>query len=98
MLDFFGRFLRENDFMPHGHCYFWDPAILWLHIISDSLIVLSYFSIPFTLLYFISRRRDLQFNWMFACFAVFIVACGLTHVMEIVVIWHPLYYLSGAIK
>src|SRR5205823_5119685 len=43
-------------------------------------------------------RRDLQFNWMFVCFAVFIVACGTTHVMEIWTIWDPVYWLSGAIK
>jgi PAS domain S-box-containing protein len=35
---------------------------------------------------------------MFVCFAVFIVACGLTHLMEIVVVWHPLYWVSGGIK
>jgi len=35
---------------------------------------------------------------MFLCFAVFIVACGTTHLMEIWVIWHPTYWLSGGIK
>src|SRR5450432_69274 len=35
---------------------------------------------------------------MFVCFAVFIVACGTTHLMEIWVIWHPVYWLSGTIK
>jgi PAS domain S-box-containing protein len=35
---------------------------------------------------------------MFVCFGVFIVACGLTHVMEIWTLWHGTYWLSGAIK
>jgi hypothetical protein len=35
---------------------------------------------------------------MFVCFAVFIIACGTTHIMEIVNIWHPTYWLSGIIK
>ena len=35
---------------------------------------------------------------MFVCFAIFIVACGTTHLMDILVIWHPVYWLSGAIK
>jgi hypothetical protein len=32
-------------------------------------------------------RRGGGFNWMFVCFAVFILACGATHVMEVWVIW-----------
>jgi PAS domain-containing protein len=35
---------------------------------------------------------------MFLCFALFIVACGTTHVMEILSIWHPMYWLQGVIK
>jgi len=84
--------------MPHGMCYLWQPGVLWLHVVADTLITLAYFSIPFTLLYFVRKRRDLQFNWMFVCFVVFIVACGTTHMMEIWVVWHPMYWLSGAIK
>src|SRR5579872_1203123 len=92
------RFLSADGFMPHGMCYLWQPGILGLHVVSDSLIALAYFSIPFTLLYFVRKRTDLQFNWMFVCFAVFIVACGATHLMEIWTVWHATYWLSGAIK
>jgi PAS domain S-box-containing protein len=87
-----------DAFMPHGMCYLWRPDVLSLHIVSDALIAIAYFTIPFTLLYFVRRRRDLEFNWMFVCFATFIVACGTTHLMDIWVIWHPVYWLSGAIK
>jgi signal transduction histidine kinase len=98
MIDAIRRFLSEDGFMPHGMCYLWRPSVLFLHLISDALITLAYFSIPFTLVYFVRRRRDLQFQWMFVCFAIFIVACGATHAMEIWVIWHPTYWLSGSIK
>jgi PAS domain S-box-containing protein len=91
-------FLSSDGFMPHGMCYLWRPGVLWLHLVSDALITLAYFSIPFTLLYFVRKRADLQFNWMFVCFAIFIVACGATHLMEIWTIWHPTYWLSGSIK
>jgi len=87
-----------DGFMPHGHCYLWRPGVLWLHITSDALITLAYYSIPFTLLYFIRKRRDIPFNGMFLCFAVFIVACGTTHLMEIWVIWYPAYWVSGTVK
>jgi len=98
MLDHLSHAITSSGFMPHGMCYLWQPGLLALHVISDTLITLAYFSIPFTLLYFVRRRRDLQFNWMFVCFAIFIVACGTTHFMEIITVWHPLYWLSGSIK
>ena len=88
----------SSGFMPHGMCYLWRSDILALHVLADSLITLAYFSIPFTLLYFVRRRQDLQFNWVFVCFAIFIIACGTTHLMEIVTIWRPVYWLSGVIK
>ena len=94
----FIQIFSTDGFMPHGHCYLWQPALLSLHVISDALIVMAYFSIPITLLYFVRRRKDLEFHWMFICFAVFILACGTTHLMEIWTVWHPAYWLSGAVK
>jgi signal transduction histidine kinase len=88
-----------DRFMPHGHCYSWDPGILWTSVISDALIFAAYTAIPFTLVFLIMRKRtDLPFNWMFVCFGLFIVACGLTHLMEIVTVWKPYYAISALIK
>ena len=52
----------SGAFMPHGYCYLWDPRILWLHVVSDALITLSYYCIPLVLIYFARKRRDLPFN------------------------------------
>jgi signal transduction histidine kinase len=93
-----GDLFSTDTFMPHGMCYEWNPSVIALHVASDGLIALSYYSIPLTLVYFVRRRKDLAFDWMFLCFAAFIVACGTTHLMEIYNIWHPVYWLSGAIK
>src|SRR4029077_8428203 len=82
----------------HGFCYLWNPGLVWLHLVSDTLISISYLSIPITLIYFIRKRRNLPFNWMFGCFGTFIVACGATHIMEIWNIWHADYWLAGGIK
>jgi len=97
MQDFFEK-LIASDFMPHGYCYLWKPGLVWLHAVSDSLIALAYFSIPLTLIYFIRKRRDLPFNWLFVSFGIFILACGGTHTMEVWTLWHANYWLSGAIK
>jgi len=69
----FGRLLSP-DFMPHGYCYLWDPAIVWLHVISDILTAISYFCIPIALACFVRRRRDLPFSWVFWMFGIFITS------------------------
>src|SRR5260370_28656265 len=55
-------------------------------------------SIPITLVHFVRKRKDVPFNWMFLCFGMFIVGCGMTHVMEIVTLWRSTYWLSGVVK
>ena len=74
MIDYLAELLRANNYTPHGYCYSWDRGLVALHVLSDTLIALAYFSIPITLVYFVRKRRDLPFNWMFLCFGLFIVA------------------------
>ncbi|KQW34013.1 MULTISPECIES: sensor histidine kinase [Pseudomonas] len=90
--------LTDKRFMPHGHRYMWRPDLLWTNVIADGLIALSYVTIPFTLLYFIHKRKDVPFDWMLAAFGVFILACGTSHVMEILTIWQPYYWLMALVK
>ena len=84
--------------MPLGFGYLWDPWLVWLNLLPDSPIGLAYFSIPLTLLYFIRKRSDPQFNWMFLNFGLFIVACGATQMLEIWNLWHAAYWLAGGVK
>ncbi|MEH1919192.1 hybrid sensor histidine kinase/response regulator [Nostoc sp.] len=92
------NFLTSESFIPHGHCYLWQPNLVWLHILSDAFIALAYYSIPATLFYFVRKRKDLPFDWIFLLFSGFIVACGTTHLMEIWTLWHPTYWVSGFLK
>ena len=89
---------RPSEFMPHGYCYLWNPRIVWLHVISDGLITLSYYAIPVILVYFIRKNKDLPFNGIFWMFGGFILACGTTHFMEIWNVWHGNYLLAGMVK
>jgi hypothetical protein len=96
-MEFFNQLLFR-DFTPHGFRYLRDPRIVWLHIISDGLITLSYYCIPIVLVYFIRKNRAFLFNRIFWMLSGFILACGTTHLMEIWNIWHGCYLLAGAIK
>ena len=95
---FISSLLTSPEFMPHGFCYLWDRDLIWLHVVSDVLIALAYFSIPLTLVYFVRKKRDLPFHWMFLMFGLFIVACGSTHVIEVWNLWHADYWLAGIVK
>ena len=97
-MQFLKNLISPDGFMSHGYCYLWTPGLIWLHVVSDSLIALSYLSIPITLLHFTRKRRDIPFSWMFLCFGAFIVACGGTHLMDVWTIWFPSYWLAGALK
>jgi signal transduction histidine kinase len=88
----------SGQFLPHGHCYMWSPGVLWMNVVADILIAMAYFTIPFALLYIARRRRDLPFDWLVVCFGVFVVACGLTHVMNVWNVWHSNYWLEGVVK
>jgi PAS domain S-box-containing protein len=94
-------FLTSPEFsnlVPHGTCLLWRPGLLLLHAISDGFIAAAYYSIPAALIYFVGKRPDLRFRWMFVLFGAFILACGTTHLMEIWTLWHPDYRLAGVIK
>jgi nitrogen-specific signal transduction histidine kinase len=84
--------------LPQGFCFLWNPALLWLHILSDSLIALAYFLIPIALVRIGLGRKDFRFNGIFFCFSAFIILCGLTYGMEVVTLWHPVYWASGTLK
>jgi PAS domain S-box-containing protein len=84
--------------MPHGHCYLWRPDILWLNVASDASITFAYYTIPLFLVHFVQKRKDLAFNWIFVMFALFILACGTTHLFEIWTVWNPDYAVHGILK
>jgi signal transduction histidine kinase len=89
----------SSNFLPHAYCYLYDKKLIALHVGSDAAIWLSYLAISCTLVYLVWRtRREIPFSWMFLAFGVFIVACGFTHLMEVIVLWKPLYWLAGDIR
>lgn len=84
--------------MPHGYCLAWSPFLLWLHVGSDLLISIAYYSIPLMLVYFNRQRKDFPYPWLVTMFAGFIVACGTTHLVSVITIWLPIYWFDGWLK
>lgn len=92
------RALSDGRYAPHGYCLLWQPGLVWTHVVSDLLIAAAYFSIPIALISFIRRRRDVHFGWMVWLFALFILACGTSHLMQVWNLWHGDYALEGLVK
>ena len=90
--------LLSIQYIPHGHCYLWQTPLVWLHITSDFLIALAYYSIPIALFYFVRQQKNNPFEKLLILFSWFIFSCGTTHLMSIWTLWHPDYWVSGTLK
>ena len=97
-MDAIATLFTSAGFVPHGYCLQWSPGLIWTYVGSDAVIALSYYSIPIALWTFARRRVELPFSWLFLMFAVFILACGTTHLMAILDIWQPVYWLDAGVK
>lgn len=85
-------------YMPHGYCLLWKPWLVGLHAVADFLIFTAYAAIPVAIAIFVRKREDLQFKPLALLFAVFILMCGLTHLLQIVTLWQPVYETQGWLK
>jgi PAS domain S-box-containing protein len=75
------------------------PGLIWANVSADAITGLSYIAIAATLAVLLHRtRRDIPFSWVFLAFGLFIVACGGTHLMEVLTVWKPYYWLSADVK
>jgi signal transduction histidine kinase/CheY-like chemotaxis protein len=92
------RWLFSAEFMPHGHCYFWRPELVWLEVVSNLAIGIAYVSISTTLAYLVWRIRDIPFQWVYVAFGVFIITCGGTHFFDVLTVWRPFYWLDGGLR
>lgn len=88
----------HDFFMPHGMCYLWNPAMMGLQLTGDLVTALAYFAIPTLLYVAVKDRPQTPITPLVPWFIAFILLCGITHVLEIIVIWYPIYWVSGWVK
>jgi PAS domain S-box-containing protein len=97
-MDLLTSILGRSGYLPHGYCFTWSPGLLWPMVGADALIAAAYFSIPLATLRFVRQRGEMPLRWVPWLFSAFILACGVTHVMDIWTIWQPDYALQAAAK
>ena len=99
MQDYLSTIFNIDRYMPHGYCLLWQPELVWMHVVSDIVITLAYFSIPSGIAFLLYKRKQaIPFRWAFIMFALFIVLCGVTHLTSVFVLWYPFYYFQGILK
>jgi hypothetical protein len=96
--EFFTHLLDPAGWPPRWHCGRWTDFHGWLYIGSDLLVWAAYAVIPFLLVQFIRKRNDVPFDRLFWLFALFIVACGSTHLLDALMFYLPVYRLSGLVR
>ena len=90
--------IDHASYMAHGYCLLWKPWLVALHAGSDILIFLAYFAIPVAIWIFLRRRQDLELKQLAVLFAAFIFLCGLTHIIQMLTLWWPIYETQGFVK
>ena len=96
---FSSRALLTANFLPHWYCLAGNTRLLWTTVLGDLFIGLSYVAISATLVRIIRRAGSgLPYQGFFWAFGLFIISCGVTHFIEILTVWQPVYWLGAAAK
>jgi len=87
-----------NSLMPHAVCWASDPRLIWTMAVTNLVTFLSYLTIASTLIYLVRRTgRILVRDWGYFLvgFALFILACGSTHLLEVITTWTPIFWVDA---
>lgn len=84
--------------LPHDFYFLWNPGLMWLHIVSDSMIAIACYLTLFAVVRILRGRRDIPFNAIFYGFSAFLVLVGTSHALDVATLWHPLFWMSGMSK
>jgi hypothetical protein len=76
----------------------WSDGLIYINLLANLVIAMAYFYIPTMLLWLYFRvKRDAKFAvikeqaWILVLFALFIFACGLTHICSAAAFFRPAY-------
>ncbi len=90
--------IDQAAYMAHGYCLLWKPWLIAMHAGSDFLIFCSYLAIPFAIWIFVKKRDDIELKPLAFLFAAFIFLCGLSHAVQGLTLWWPIYETQAYVK
>ncbi len=99
VVDFFKGLFSTDQWPARWHCGNWSSFHGWLYIISDLSIWIAYFMIPLIIINYVSKKKSgIKFQKIYLLFAAFILFCGMTHFLDAVMFWIPMYRLNALIR
>lgn len=98
VVEFFQKLFDTSDFPARWFCGNWSASVGWLDILSDIATFAAYVAIPLGLIWFNRNRPEVKFSLVYWLFVAFIVSCGSAHLIEAIILGHPVYRLSGLLQ
>ena len=108
---FYDRLFDTQHFPARWYCGSWTEGLGWMHVVSDVAIFLAYMAIPLGLIGVMAWRakgetgtvserfrKAVPFPALTLAFAVFVLCCGVGHLIEAAIFWHPVYRFAGVWK
>jgi hypothetical protein len=89
--------MDDTIFMPHSTCLAGNQLLIKLMNGGDAIIALSYIFSSLAILYLCWQQwkvfRGVS-RWFIFSYGLFIISCAATHVMDVVVYYHPHYWVQ----
>ena len=97
--EFFKGLFATDKWPPRWNCGSWTSFHGWLYILSDLTIWVAYFLIPIIILNYLGKKKNgIKFQKVYLLFAAFILFCGMTHFLDAVMFWIPMYRLNALVR
>jgi hypothetical protein len=83
--------VSAQGYLPHGICLLWEPELVYALAIANFAIGLSYLVIPAQLVHTMMGHNAKLRRVVIYMVGAFIAACGVGHLLDMVIIWMPIY-------
>lgn len=94
-MEVLSRLFSTDGFMPQGVCYAWTPELLWTMAGANLVTALSCFSIAGALAVARRKRGDQRLNVIITMLVAFLIAVGMTYLIDVSTIWYPRYRIEA---
>ena len=86
-----------DGLMPHGVCLSWNANLMAVVVLANAAIALSYLMITVVLVGAAIAPKPAVPRWLYWSFALFIFCCGVSHIVDDLTVWFPIYRIQAAV-
>ena len=98
IIEFFTNLFRTEHWPARWDWGVWTEFHGWLYIFSDIAIWGAFFVFPFLLIKFLRKKPGSPLPGVFWSFVAFIIFCGITYFIDIIIFWWPGYRISALFR